>query len=184
MAAHWATGAVHAAPVFGERGALLEHWVFSAFYNWPLTIRRRIRVRAEWRKQLSPRSRQVILWALLGGGLFLLADKVYLHKGLGLPHLLYDLWWLAIVIPVTAGALVTLSAGGTVLGRRIVQGAVCGFLIGLLYAIGHSVIDGWEGIGVLAKYALWRVFVFGIFAAIGAILTELKLPEPRGNMTN
>jgi hypothetical protein len=43
MAAHWATEAVHIVPVFGERGALLEHWVFCLFYNWPLTIRRRMR---------------------------------------------------------------------------------------------------------------------------------------------
>ena len=39
MASHWATEAVHIVPVFGERGALLEHWVFCIFYNWPLTIR-------------------------------------------------------------------------------------------------------------------------------------------------
>ena len=43
MAAHWATEAVHIVPVFGERGALLEHWVFCLFYNWPLTIRRKMR---------------------------------------------------------------------------------------------------------------------------------------------
>jgi len=184
MAAHWATGAVHAVPVFGERGALLEHWVFSAFYNWPLTIRRRMQVRAEWRKQLKPRSWQVVPWAVLGGGLFVLTDMIYLHKSHELPHLLYDLWWAAILIPAIAGSAVTLSAGGTVLGRRIVQGAVCGLLIGLLYAIGHSVIDSWAGMMGLSKCALWRVFVFGIFAAIGAILTELRLSEPRGEMTN
>jgi hypothetical protein len=43
MATHWATEAVHIVPVFGERGALLEHWVFYLFYNWPLTIRRKMR---------------------------------------------------------------------------------------------------------------------------------------------
>jgi hypothetical protein len=46
MAAHWATEAVHIVPVFGERGALLEHWVFYLFYNWPLTIRRKMRKKA------------------------------------------------------------------------------------------------------------------------------------------
>jgi hypothetical protein len=49
MAGHWATEGVHAVPVFGEGGALLEHWVYSLFYNWPLTIRRRMRRRAEIR---------------------------------------------------------------------------------------------------------------------------------------
>ncbi|MFQ5486762.1 MAG: hypothetical protein ACE5DO_15720, partial [Desulfobacterales bacterium] len=34
MAGHWSTEAVHAVPVFGERGALLEHTVFNLFYNW------------------------------------------------------------------------------------------------------------------------------------------------------
>jgi len=33
MAGHWATEAVHIVPVFGERGALLEHWGFCLFYN-------------------------------------------------------------------------------------------------------------------------------------------------------
>lgn len=47
MAAHWATVVVHIVPVFGERGALLEHWVFCLFYNWPLTIRRKMRKRAK-----------------------------------------------------------------------------------------------------------------------------------------
>ncbi len=47
MAAHWATEAVHIVPVFGERGALLEHWVFCLFYNWPLTIRRKMRRRRQ-----------------------------------------------------------------------------------------------------------------------------------------
>jgi hypothetical protein len=42
MAGHWATEAVHVVPVFGERGALLEHKIFNLFYNWPLTIRRRM----------------------------------------------------------------------------------------------------------------------------------------------
>ncbi len=36
MAGHWATEAVHIVPVFGERGAWLEHAVFDAFYNYPL----------------------------------------------------------------------------------------------------------------------------------------------------
>ncbi|MBN2311083.1 MAG: hypothetical protein JXR94_19055, partial [Candidatus Hydrogenedentes bacterium] len=41
MAGRWATRMVGFIPVFGERGALLEHWVFDAFFNIPLTIRRR-----------------------------------------------------------------------------------------------------------------------------------------------
>ena len=47
MASRWATGAVHIVPVFGEKGALLEHAVFDLFFNLPRIIggwaRRRIR---------------------------------------------------------------------------------------------------------------------------------------------
>ena len=45
MAGHWATEAVHVVPVFGERGAWLEHAVFDAFYNYPLSLGIRIRER-------------------------------------------------------------------------------------------------------------------------------------------
>jgi len=54
MASHWATEAVHIVPIFGERGAWLERWVFCLFYNWPLTIGRRIRSRLEKRKIPNP----------------------------------------------------------------------------------------------------------------------------------
>jgi len=43
MASRWATNAVHFVPVFGERGALLEHWVFDLFFNVPQFIGRHIR---------------------------------------------------------------------------------------------------------------------------------------------
>ncbi|MDZ7359062.1 MAG: hypothetical protein ONB33_15810, partial [candidate division KSB1 bacterium] len=40
MAGRWATNMVHIIPVFGERGALLEHWIFDLFFNVPVSIRR------------------------------------------------------------------------------------------------------------------------------------------------
>lgn len=40
MAGRWATGAVRLVPVFGERGGLLEHCVFDAFFNFPLSLKR------------------------------------------------------------------------------------------------------------------------------------------------
>ena len=45
MAGHWATKMVRFIPVFGERGALLEHWVFDAFFNVPLSLKRLFRRR-------------------------------------------------------------------------------------------------------------------------------------------
>ncbi|MFO7870775.1 MAG: hypothetical protein R6V03_05015 [Kiritimatiellia bacterium] len=40
MAARWAASSVRIVPVFGERGALLEHFVFDAFFNVPRIIGR------------------------------------------------------------------------------------------------------------------------------------------------
>ncbi len=40
IAGRWATKMVGVIPVFGERGALLEHWVFDAFFNVPLSLKR------------------------------------------------------------------------------------------------------------------------------------------------
>ncbi len=74
MAAHWATDAVHIVPVFGERGALLEHGVFTLFYNRPLTIRRRMKKRGEMRALLPPRYWHIVLCAIAGAGIFGMAD--------------------------------------------------------------------------------------------------------------
>ncbi len=38
MAGRWAASAVHIIPVFGEKGALIEHMVFDAFFNIPRVI--------------------------------------------------------------------------------------------------------------------------------------------------
>lgn len=43
MASRWATEATHIIPVFGERGALLEHWVFDLFFNIPQIAGRHIK---------------------------------------------------------------------------------------------------------------------------------------------
>lgn len=39
MGGRWATKMVGFIPVFGERGALLEHWMFDLFFNVPLTVK-------------------------------------------------------------------------------------------------------------------------------------------------
>jgi hypothetical protein len=40
MAGRWAKNMANLIPVFGERGGLLEHAVFDAFFNLPLSVRR------------------------------------------------------------------------------------------------------------------------------------------------
>jgi hypothetical protein len=71
MAGRWATRMVHVVPVFGESGALLEHWVFDAFFNLPLTLRRL------WLK-LPSRARSVIVWSALACGFAGLVALIWL----------------------------------------------------------------------------------------------------------
>ena len=185
MAGHWATGAVHIVPVFGEKGALMEHGIFALFYNLPLTIRRRMARRAEKRATLKPRCWHLIPCAIVGAALFAAADQLYLQNQGILPSL-KNIWYLTIGVPLLVGAMMTLTAGGTVLGKRIVQAALCGIIIGVLYACVHTVVASQSGtaLGVtnIIKIFIWPMFIFSIFSAIGAILTELQLPEPSENV--
>ncbi|MFQ6035481.1 MAG: hypothetical protein ACE5NM_06480 [Sedimentisphaerales bacterium] len=179
MAAHWATGAVHIVPVFGEQGALLEHWVFRLFYNWPLTIRRRMRRRQEIRAFMEPRYWHVGLCAVVAAGVFGLADVAYRSYMAELPGL-KDIWWLIVAVPLVCGTAVTLGCGGAKLGKRISAAAICGVLVGVLYTavsamLGHSSANEADNIMAIC---LWRVFIFTILSAIGAVITELKLPDP------
>jgi len=175
MAAHWSTEAVHIVPVFGERGALMEHWVFNLFYNQPLTIRRRMRRRAELRTLLKPRYWHVGLCAIGVAGLFAFAEFIYLEN-VGEPPSSNTLWWLAVLVPhvLICGAVVTLGCGGAALAKRIGAAAVCGVLIGVL-STAVSAILSYNG-GIVAS-GVWRVFIFAILSTIGAIVTELKLPD-------
>ena len=180
MARHWATEAVHIVPVFGESGALLEHAVFSWFYNWPLTIRRRMSKRSQIRSAMRPRYWHIVLCALAGTWIFGLADFAYL-KNLGELPDLRKIWWLVALVPMLCGAAVTLGAGGAPLSKRIIGATACGVLVGLLYTamsamLGHGSL---VGVGDIATGCVWRVFIFTILSTIGLLLTELKLPEPR-----
>ena len=59
MASRWATQMVHIIPVFGEQGALLEHWIFDLFFNRPQKF-------AKWAK---PRAKGLLLgWMIFGLG--------------------------------------------------------------------------------------------------------------------
>jgi len=57
MASRWAMNSVHIIPVFGERGALLEHGVFDLFFNRP----------QKFFKWAQPRIRRLLdLWMIFG----------------------------------------------------------------------------------------------------------------------
>ncbi len=180
MAGHWATEAVHMIPVFGERGALLEHYVFCLFFNKPLTIRRRIGLRNNIRASLKPRCWHVALYGIVAAGLFGITDFIYLRDMGNLPGL-KQIWPLTIMIPLICGVLVTLGAGGASMAKRISSAAVSGAAVGVLYTA-VSTILGYESSVAINAVAInlgWRIFIFTLLATVGAILTELNLPEPK-----
>ena len=181
MATHWATETVHVVPVFGERGALLERWVFCLFYNWPLTIRRRVRARIARRESIRPRYWHIVPCAVLAAAILGTADHLY-HARAGEWPTLTAIWWLATLIPVVLGAAVTLGAGGASMGRRVVAAVLGGGLTALLYtAVTAGLTVAADETVVAADLAIrsaWRVFVFALLAPLGAILTELAIPDP------
>jgi hypothetical protein len=179
MAGHWATEAVHIVPVFGEGGALLEHWVFGLFYNWPLTIRRRMRSRDQYRASLPPRFWHVFLYA--AGAAVILGTADFLFLGYtGIVPGLKDTWWLMLLIAILCGVGVTIGCGGAAFSRRILSAVVWGIFTGLLYTAASVMVMQEGNIipGELAVTAFWRVFIFTIFGTIAAAVTELRLPDP------
>jgi hypothetical protein len=178
MAAHWATDAVHVVPVFGESGALLEHKVFSWFYNVPLTLRGRMRRRAELRATRAARRWQLVPLALLAAAA-LGAVEYLVTRSTGTVPSYREIWWAVLPAALVVGSLYTLTAGGLSLGRRIVGAARCGIATGLAAAAISWGLAEWAipG-GELASTAIWRAFALGVLTPIGTILTEVSLPEP------
>ncbi len=184
MAAHWATEAVHVVPVFGEHGALLEHWVYYLFYNWPLTIRRRMRLRAQMRASAAPRYWHVAACVVSVAAVFGFLD--YTHVGrVGVLPGLREYWWLVVSVPLLCGSLATLGCGGASLGRRIVVAAAAGALAALVAMPVWAVWGSGDlvSVGSVAALTVWRTFIFTILSTLGAIFTELSLPEPNAHST-
>jgi len=176
MAGHWATEAVHMVPVFGEHGALLERWVFNLFYNWPLTLRRRMQQHAQRRAKQLPRFWHSLVCGLVAAGILALADQLYLDRATeltGLPHM-SDLWWLVILAGCGCGALVTLGCRGATLGKRITTAALIGAFTGSLYTLFSGQLNSVHGLGVTC---IWRMFALTILVTLGAFVTEILLPE-------
>ena len=187
MAGRWATGAVHFVPVFGERGALLEHGIFDAFYNHLLTWRRRFREKDQTRRARKARSRHLPFCAIGGLALLGLIDALYIRAS-GQAPTLPAIWWLALWPPLIAGAAAALLAGGAPVGKRILAGAATGAAIAVAYgAVNTSlalfvVPDAGAPTGILKILGefiaaiLWRVLLFTIIATLGAFVAETKIP--------
>ncbi len=189
MAGHWSTGAVHIVPVFGERGALLEHAVYDLFYNFPLNVRRRVHERRKLRAGLNPRLWHVPLCVLAGALLLSLMDVAYFNLIGHIPSF-GDIWWLALWIPAFAAVATTAWAGGATLPQRTVISILCGALIGLIHVVSstlwgyYSTPSAAEALPLLklliqtAPGALWRIFIFMILALIGTFMAEMRPIKP------
>ncbi len=175
MAVYWATGAVHAVPVFGEKGALLEHWVFSLFYNFPLTKRRRIRERAQRRSLIAPRIWHAGLTVLAAVVISGIADYWFIHFHSRLPRI-GEIAWLAI-LPLLGGTLIAAGAGGASSKRRIVYAALSGVCLAALSALvsmgfACGFIDAFDWTQP-ANRLMWNVFFYPFIATLSAAGWEL-----------
>lgn len=182
MAAHWATDAVHIVPVFGERGALLEHWIFCLFYNWPLTIRRRMRCISEIRRSLPVRLWHIIPCVLLA--VYVLSAAHYGYCKTGRVPEKDNLWFikplfcLIVFIPLAVGWAVSRFAGGLARGKRILSAASAGLLTGIGYSIAAWALEqNWNIETEVLVPLIWRGFALSIFSVIGAILAEISQKE-------
>ena len=185
MAGHWATEAVHKVPVFGEKGAWLEHFVFDVFYNYPLTIRRRIREKAALRAGRAPRRWHAPLVAMGALGVLAGLGVVY-GEWAGQAPAFRRLWWMAVWVPLFAGVLTALWAGGLTAGKRVVLGMVTGAVAGLLYGLApyfgmFAPAFGWAAssgsaplILAAARSGFELFFLFGALGLLGAAAVETR----------
>lgn len=185
MAGHWATNAVHIVPVFGERGALLEHAVFDLFYNYPLTIRHRMQLRREKRDKLKSRGWHVFLIISVSLLLMGLLDLLYYKITEYIPTM-GDFWWGVIWIPGIAATAVTAWARGMSLKKRFLISILTGASIGLahpfiikalsfyLSSTSEKMTSFFKTAGDAALSALWQIFLFSLIAALGVMLFETR----------
>ena len=185
MAGHWATGAVHIVPVFGERGALLEHAAFDLFFNYPLTIRRRLRERFQRRTGLKTRTWHLPI-CILGGLVFLAAAEI-LHLLLtGRLPSLGNIWWIVFWAPLLVSAAVTAWAGGARLPKRILMSTAAGTALAVGYALITTALrfyifpqeafplSALQFLGRAGMSSLWKIFLFSFLAVGASLFMETK----------
>ena len=128
---------------------------------------------------MKPRYWHIGLCAAAAAAILGLADFIYIRNMGALPRL-RDIWWLSVLVPVACGAVVTLGCGGAALWKRIIATAACGVATGVLYTAIFTTLGQIHGIAVgeTVKYCGLWIFTFAILSTIGAIATELKLPDP------
>ena len=201
MAAHWATGAVHVVPVFGEHGALLEHGMFDIFYNKPLTLRRRIAQRSQRRAGQPTRLWHALPIAAAAWLAMTVGDAVHAWSQGQVPTL-NTIWYLAALVPLASGWLVARGCGGAKSGTRVVLAGMTGLVAGVAHAFSSVYFQGWTGLlglpfaqaapayettpAAVGMVLLWHIFLFTLLGVIAAIAEELhvsdrELPEGTGH---
>ena len=180
MAGHWATGAVHVVPIFGERGAWLEHFMFDAFYNFPLTLRRRIRKRAELRAGRPARRWHWPVAGIAAAGALWLAGMGWNALTARGPEF-SRFWWIGFLVPIAAGIASAARAGSLPMGKRVGLAMFTGALAGALYGaalpfVFPSAMAGITLAPALAagRWAIIYLLLFGALAILGALVAETR----------
>jgi len=134
MAARWAMHGIRLIPVFGEHGALLEHGFFNAFFNVPVSLRRRW---AAWDGR-----HRLMTWIGAVGGVGFLPGPTGTYASfltaaalLGLFHLGCP-WWAVFVaiFPITAVGIVAAGGAETYLGKKDPRPFVLDEVVGQMIA--------------------------------------------------
>jgi hypothetical protein len=185
MAGHWATEAVHIVPIFGERGAWLEHAVFDGFYNYPLSLGIRVRKRDELAATKKPRWWAVPLASLLGTVFVALVDLVFVRSTGRIP-IMKEVWGAVFLAPLAAGFLASRWSWRKRMGARFMTGIAAGALVGLGYGLvnaflaplfpGLAAVAG-AAVGSPALAILWKTFIFTLLAIPGAFAAETRRPR-------
>ena len=183
MGAHWATEGVHVVPIFGERGAWLEHAVFDACYNYPLSLGIRIRKRDELAAATGPRWWAIPAAALIGAAMAVAVDFLFVGSTGAVPAL-KDVWWAVFLAPIGAGFLASLWSRRKKMGKRVVAGITAGALVGLVYGFVNAfLMTSLHDVGTAAVSAdpilaiLWKTFIFALLAIPGAFIAETRPPR-------
>ncbi len=188
MAGHWATEAVHVVPVFGERGAWLEHAVFDAFYNYPLSLGIRIRKRDELAAAGKPRWWAIPLAGDLIGTAFVDARRSSSSSARpGACRSSRTSGGPCSWRPIGAGFLASLWSRRKKMGKRVAAGITAGALVGLAYGLVNAFLTPlFPGLAATAGAAaasgapvlaiLWKTFIFALLAIPGAFVAETRRP--------
>ena len=155
------------------------------FYNWPLTVRRRMQRISVLRRSSPPRYWHISVTACLAVIVFAAAHYGYFVNN-GIAPTTDNKWFikplfcLVFFVPLAMGWAVTRFAGGLSRMKRIAAAAICGLLTGIIYSLAAFKMEqGWdlEQVQLLVPM-IWRAFAMAIFCTIGALVTEIQTPDP------